>query len=349
MSSRAVDRPRLSDLAARILASIDVATLMVELVAVRRVGRELTGSCPFHDDRTPSFNVNPESGKFFCFGCQAKGDVFDLVGHVWGVRGLHDQLVVVARWRGLAWALDCLEPRDPHSMPPTVPKPKPAARKPVDPDEVATLWSVCRAVVDDPVVSEYLRGRGLDPIEIAERELARALPERLTLPSWAVHARVPWNRSGHRLVARLFDPRGQLASLTARRIIEADDDVPKALFPRGPRTRLLLADEAGRWALRAPHDYVPAELWIAEGLTDHLALACDFALGDESAPGTLAIVGPSSWSTAAADRVPDRVVVVVAVDVDMAGDKYLADIVSTFQGRPVRIDRWTPKQQRGPS
>jgi hypothetical protein len=110
---------------------------------------------------------------------------------------------------------------------------------------------------------------------------------------------------------------------------------------------LLLADEAGRWALRAPHDYVPAELWIGEGLTDHLALACDFALGDESAPGSLAIVGPSSWSKAAADRVPDRVVVVVAVDVDQAGDTYLAEIVKTFEGRPVRIDRWTPKQERG--
>ncbi len=344
-------RTRLSDLAAQILASIDVAALVAELHPVRHAGRQLMGSCPFHEDRTPSFNINPENGKFFCFGCGAKGDVFDLVGHLWGVKGLRGQLVAVARWGRLAWALDQIEGRDvPQALAPT-PKqaPKPVAKKPVDREEVAVLWDLCSLVTADAAVAEYLRGRGLDPGEIAERDLARALPQRPKLPAWAGYRRVPWNRSNHRLVARLFDPQGQLASLTARRILEVETDLPKALFPPGPRSGLLLADEAGRWALRAPHDYVPAELWIGEGLTDHLALACDFALGDESAPGALAIVGPSSWSKAAADRVPDRIVVVVAVDVDDAGDGYLAEIVKTFHGRPVRIDRWTPKQERGKS
>jgi hypothetical protein len=343
-------RTRLSDLAAQILASIDVAALVAELLPVRRVGRELTGSCPFHEDHTPSFNVNPESGKFFCFGCQAKGDVFDLVGHLWGVQGFHGQLAAVARWGGLAWALDQIERREVLRVLAPTPKcaPGPAARKTVDREEVAALWSLCRPVTDDAAVSGYLSGRTLDPVAIAERDLARAIPERAKLPAWASCRGVPWNRSNHRLVARLFDTQGQLASLTARRIVEAADDVPKALFPPGPRAGLLLADEAGRWALRAPSDYLPSELWIAEGVTDFLALACDFALDDESAPGSLAIVGPSSWSKAAADRVPDRVVVVVvAVDVDKAGDTYFAEIVKTFGGRPVRIDRWAPKQERG--
>ena len=352
MNASGVDRLGLPDLTAQVLASIDVAALVAELVPVRRVGRELTGSCPFHEDRGPSFNVNPEIGKFFCFGCGARGDVFDLVGHIWGVEGLRGQLIAVARWGGLEWALDRLEPRDhptsrPAPMPALKPAPKPVARTPVARDQVAALWRLCSPVTDDAAVSEYLRGRGLDPLEIAERDLARALPQGPKLPVWASYRRTPWNRSNHRLLVRLFDAQGQLASLTARRIVTADDGVPKALFPAGPRTGLLLADEAGRWALRAPHDYVPAELWIGEGLTDHLALACDFALGDESAPGALAIVGPGSWSKAAADRVPDRVVVVVAVDVDAAGDKYLAEIVKTFEGRPVRIDRWKPKQTRG--
>ena len=255
------------------------------------------------------------------------------------------------RSRGLVWALDRIEGRDVPHAPASAPKPviKSAPRKPVDREEVGALWKLCIPVTDDVAVAEYLSSRRLDPIEIAERDLARALPQRLTLPPWASRLRVPWNRSNHRLVARLLDTEGQLASLTVRRIVATGDGVPKALFPSGPRGGLLLADEAGRWALRAPHDYVPAELWIGEGLTDHLALACDFALDDESAPGSLAIVGPSSWSRAAADRVPDRVVVVVAVDVDEAGEKYLAEIVKTFEGRPVRIDRWTPKQEPGQS
>jgi hypothetical protein len=351
MRARRVTGRRLSGLATQILGSVDVATLVAELHLVRRVGRQLTGFCPFHEERTPSFSVNPESGKFFCFGCQAKGDVFDLVGHLWGVKGLRGQVAAVAHWGGLAWALDQIEGREaPHAPAPATKRaPKLAARKPVDRGEVAALWKLCRPVTDDAAVAEYLMDRGLDPTEIAERDLARALPQGPKLPTWASYQRVPWNRSNHRLVARLFDAQGQLASLTARRIVSADDGVKKALFPWGPRAGLVLADEAGRWALRAPHDYVPAELWIGEGLTDHLALACDFALGDESAPGSLAIVGPSSWSKAAADRVQDRVVIVVAVDTDKAGDGYLSEIVKTFEGRPVRIDRWTPKQERGPS
>ncbi len=352
MSTKGQQRQGLCNVAAQILASIDVAALVAELVPVRRVGRELVGLCPIHEDRTPSFNVNPESGKFFCFGCRAKGDVFDLVGRIWGVEGLRGQLVAVARWGGLAWALARLERPDcspvvgAPKMEPT-PVRRPAMRKSVDRGEVTSLWTRSRPVTDDPAVAAYLCSRGLDPHQVAERDLARAIPEAAVLPRWAWHARVAWNRSGHRLVSRLFDERGELASLTARRILEADDDSQKCLFPRGPRKGLLLADDAGRWALRAPHDYTPTELWIAEGVTDHLALACDFALGDELAPGSLGIVGPSSWSQAAADRIPDHVVVVVAVDSDNAGDSYLAEIVRTFERRRVRVDRWTPEPERG--
>ncbi len=335
-----------------ILAAIDVSAIAGELVSLRRAGRELEGLCPFHEERSPSFNLNPQTSKFCCFGCGAKGDLFDLVGHVWGVEGLRGQLIAVARWAGLTWALDHLEPRHgsiaaSEPVPKLAPARRDATRKPVDRGEVASLWARCRPVTDDAAVAAYLCGRGLDPHQVAERDLARAIPEAAVLPRWASHARVAWNRSGHRLVSRLFDERGELASLTVRRILEADDGARKCLFPPGPRKGLLLADDAGRWALRAPHDYTPAELWIAEGLTDHLALACDFALGDESAPGSLGIVGPSSWSQVAADRIPDRVVVVVAVDADSAGDSYLAEIVRTFEARPVRVDRWTPKPEHG--
>lgn len=40
---------------------------------------ELKGLCPFHKEKTPSFSVTPSKGLFFCFGCQATGDVFDFV------------------------------------------------------------------------------------------------------------------------------------------------------------------------------------------------------------------------------------------------------------------------------
>jgi DNA primase len=43
-----------------------------------RVGGRLKGLCPLHDEKTPSFTVNPEGGYFKCFGCGAGGDIFEL-------------------------------------------------------------------------------------------------------------------------------------------------------------------------------------------------------------------------------------------------------------------------------
>jgi len=47
---------------------------------LRRAGaNEYVGRCPFHDERTPSFGVNPTEKVYYCFGCQASGDVFTFV------------------------------------------------------------------------------------------------------------------------------------------------------------------------------------------------------------------------------------------------------------------------------
>lgn len=47
-----------------------------EYVALRNAGGgSLKGLCPFHDEKTPSFQVTPSRGFFYCFGCEAGGDV----------------------------------------------------------------------------------------------------------------------------------------------------------------------------------------------------------------------------------------------------------------------------------
>jgi DNA primase len=59
------------------------ATNMVEVVSaytdLRRAGTRFVGLCPFHDERTPSFSVNPQEKLYHCFGCGAGGDVFKFV------------------------------------------------------------------------------------------------------------------------------------------------------------------------------------------------------------------------------------------------------------------------------
>jgi DNA primase len=58
---------------------IDVVELVGRSVALKRAGRSYKGLCPFHNEKTPSFNVNPDRGTFYCFGCHAGGDVFHFV------------------------------------------------------------------------------------------------------------------------------------------------------------------------------------------------------------------------------------------------------------------------------
>lgn len=63
----------------RVREASDLVALVSETVALKQRGREFWGRCPFHDEKTPSFKVDPSSQLFYCFGCQASGDVFSFV------------------------------------------------------------------------------------------------------------------------------------------------------------------------------------------------------------------------------------------------------------------------------
>src|SRR5215831_15721177 len=54
----------------------NLVTVIQEYVPLKKAGRTYKGLCPFHSEKTPSFNVDPDKGFFHCFGCQAGGDVF---------------------------------------------------------------------------------------------------------------------------------------------------------------------------------------------------------------------------------------------------------------------------------
>ncbi len=68
-----------------IKAKIDVAEEVGLVVALRKSGKSLQGLCPFHNERTPSFYVFPESQTWRCFGCNEGGDVFTFVEMQQGV------------------------------------------------------------------------------------------------------------------------------------------------------------------------------------------------------------------------------------------------------------------------
>ncbi len=57
----------------------DIVDLIGSYVPLRRRGRLYTGLCPFHNEKTPSFTVYPDTQSYYCFGCGAGGDVISFV------------------------------------------------------------------------------------------------------------------------------------------------------------------------------------------------------------------------------------------------------------------------------
>lgn len=67
---------------ARVRQAADIVEIIQEHVALRKSGRRWSGLCPFHAEKSPSFSVNGEEKLFYCFGCQAKGDVISFVREI---------------------------------------------------------------------------------------------------------------------------------------------------------------------------------------------------------------------------------------------------------------------------
>jgi DNA primase len=64
---------------AAVRAATDFVAVASERMTLKRVGTRWTGLCPFHAEKSPSFSVNAEEKLFYCFGCQASGDVITFV------------------------------------------------------------------------------------------------------------------------------------------------------------------------------------------------------------------------------------------------------------------------------
>ncbi|MBI2095309.1 MAG: DNA primase [Candidatus Omnitrophica bacterium] len=58
---------------------LDIVEVVSDFVPLRRAGRNFKANCPFHEERTPSFVVNPDKQIFHCFGCGVGGNVFSFL------------------------------------------------------------------------------------------------------------------------------------------------------------------------------------------------------------------------------------------------------------------------------
>ncbi len=136
----------MNDAKERIRERVDLAEVVGETVALKPAGRDrLKGLCPFHAEKTPSFHVHVGRGFYYCFGCGAKGDLFDFVMRTRGVEFVE--------------ALQLLGQRAGIEVEAAAPGPKAGARR-----DLMAVHRLAEAWFRDRLGGEaldYLRGRGL--------------------------------------------------------------------------------------------------------------------------------------------------------------------------------------------
>jgi DNA primase len=101
-----------SDSKDRVRDAVDFVELVSARTDLRRAGpARYEGLCPFHDERTPSFGIDPTQKVYYCFGCQASGDVFTFVQDTEGV-DFKGALELLAERYGVELQREAEDPRE---------------------------------------------------------------------------------------------------------------------------------------------------------------------------------------------------------------------------------------------
>jgi len=254
----------------RIRARVDLAQLVGETVALKPAGRgQLKGLCPFHSERTPSFHVHVERGFFYCFGCGAKGDVFDYVMRTQGLE-FRDALQLLGERVGI-------EVRG-------APAGQGRRRDLLEINEAALAWFTGQ--LPGSPAADYLRGRGLtdDTVRdwglgfapdawdgLLKHMLTRGVRDDDLLSAGLIIENERgrrYDRFRGRVMFPVRDGMGRVVGFAGRLL---DDGVPKylnspetALFKKG---ELLYGLDRARAAIRES-----GEVIVVEGYMDVLAL-----------------------------------------------------------------------------
>jgi DNA primase len=265
-------------------ASVDDVKAAVDIVAVisgrtqlRKTGPRYVGRCPFHEERTPSFSVNPVEKFYYCFGCGAKGDVITFVRET-------EQLDFAG---AVEWLADRFNVQIEYEE--TTPQ-QDARRRRRERlfellDAAATFYE--RYLWDSQAGSlarDYLAGRGLNEevcreyrlgLALGGTTLARKAVERgFTRDELAAAGLV--NRRGNdyfsgRLLFPLADARGRVLGFQARKLRE--DDPLRAKYVNSPEGELFRKGDLLYGLDRARAAIAKQErAVVVEGNTDVLAL-----------------------------------------------------------------------------
>ncbi len=163
---------------------VDLVEVVGQVVTLKRKGSSYVGLCPFHQEKTPSFNVVPHKGIFHCFGCGVGGDVFQFVMQTQGL-GFHEALKELGARVGVA-----VEDRE------LTPQQRQQLKKRHDLYEVCDLacgWfeAVLRTRPEGAAARAYLAERGMEEATWERYRLGYAPPSWASLVDWLAGKGVP--------------------------------------------------------------------------------------------------------------------------------------------------------------
>ncbi len=268
----------------RVRSSNDIIDVIGASLPLKRAGTNFVALCPFHSEKSPSFNVSPQRQIFHCFGCHAGGDIFGFIqkyenlSFVESVERLAERAQIplehetnpnAARQRGLKDQLLRLH------------------------EAICTRWQNCLAnEAAGQVARDYLQRRGVSPDSIREFRIGAAPEAWDDTVNWAKRndfdptlceqaglvvrkedSKHWYDRFRGRLMFPICDEQGRVIAFSGR-ILQGDEKIAKyvnspetPLFTKG---RVLFAlDKAKRPILEAGHAIV------CEGQLD--AIACHAA------------------------------------------------------------------------
>ena len=148
----------------------DIVRIVSEYVDLKRAGRNMTGLCPFHSEKTPSFTVFTGTSSFYCFGCGAAGDVISFIMRI-------ENLEYADAVRHLASKCGVDIPDGERDTPGYIPRERLFA---LNRDAARFFAAELRK---SPAAKQYAAGRGLSPALITHFGIGYAPPDWRALTS----------------------------------------------------------------------------------------------------------------------------------------------------------------------
>lgn len=316
----------------------DIEALISSYVALRRRGRTLNGLCPFHNEKTPSFTVYPETQSFYCFGCGAGGDAVTFVRRAENLDYI-EAVKLLAQRAGMTMPEDGVD----ESLSLQRKRILEANR------EAARFFHQCLIGTDGERALDYFTNRGFTPATIRHfglgyapdswdalrrHLLARGFhDDELALANLLQRSRRNpskyYDNFRNRVMVPIIDLRGNIVAFGGRVL---DDSKPKYI---NTSDTLVYKKSQAVFALNFAKNHIEKEIILAEGYMDVIAL---HQAGFKNAVACLGTALTEEQARIIA-RYTDEVV--LAYDADNAGQTAARRAIQIFNrtGLKVRVLR----------